>query len=59
MDIKGDSDPVREEKMTNLSRPSSMQAVPAENSNSEYLEFLELNEQFSGERLQKLIRKVE
>ncbi|CEL08694.1 hypothetical protein ASPCAL11839 [Aspergillus calidoustus] len=59
MDIKGDSDPVREEKMTNHSRPSSMQAVPAENSNSEYLEFLELNEQFSGERLQKLIRKVD
>jgi hypothetical protein len=59
MDLKGDSGPVRDEKMNNLSRPSSMQAIPAENSNSEYLEFLELNEQFSGARLQKLIRKVE
>lgn len=45
----------------NIPRPSSAHVRPGkvETTNSEYLLFLELNEHFSGKRLQKLVRKVE
>lgn len=54
-------DGVREEKPAeNIPRPSAhVRPGKVENTNSEYLLFLDLNEHFSGKRLQKLVRKVE
>ncbi|KAL3471091.1 major facilitator superfamily domain-containing protein [Aspergillus californicus] len=53
---------VREDKADSHSRPPSTHAVATgkvRDTNSEYLHFLELNDRFSGERLQKLVRKVD
>ncbi|KAL4935203.1 hypothetical protein BDV06DRAFT_133621 [Aspergillus oleicola] len=51
----------REEKIMEEVRPPSGRDVcgKVQNTNSEYLQFLELNEHYSGERLKKLIRKVD
>lgn len=55
------SNDVRDKTAENIPRPSSVHVRPGkiENTNSEYLLFLELNEHFSGKRLQRLVRKVE
>ncbi|KAL4883545.1 major facilitator superfamily domain-containing protein [Aspergillus karnatakaensis] len=56
-------DGVREEKMLETpSRPTSVQdVVPGKpgDEHSEYHEYLELSQHFSGERLKKLVRKVD